>query len=92
MPGAGSTTLNGRDRAVLRAIAAGRCLLGSGWQPVLMVDGLVCADSLAGQRLVLAGLVHPADPACPLGPAVLTPAGRAALAEEPTVAGGRPDR
>ena len=80
MPGAGSSTLSGRDRAVLRAVAAGRCQLGVGWQPVLMVDGLVFADILAGQRLVAGGLVYPPDPVRPLGPAVLTPAGRAALA------------
>ncbi|GAA1252541.1 hypothetical protein GCM10009609_14840 [Pseudonocardia aurantiaca] len=47
---------------------------------MLMVDGLVIADILAGQRLVVAGLVYPPDTATPLGPAVLTPAGRAALA------------
>jgi hypothetical protein len=45
-----------------------------------MVDGLVFADILAGQRLVAAGLVCPPDPVRPPGPAVLTPAGRAALA------------
>jgi hypothetical protein len=45
-----------------------------------MVDGLVFADFLAGHRLVAAGLMHPPDPVRPLGPAVLTPAGRAALA------------
>jgi hypothetical protein len=75
------STLSGRDRAVLRAVAAGRCRLGAGWQPVLMIDGLVCTDFLAGQRLVAAGLVHPPDPARPLGPAVLTEAGREALRE-----------
>ena len=75
-----TTTLSGRDRAVLRAVAAGRCQIGAGWQPVLIVDGLACADFLAGQRLVAAGLLHPPDPARPLGPAVLTAAGRAALA------------
>jgi hypothetical protein len=80
MPGAETSPLTGRDRAVLRAVAAGRCQLGAGWQPVLMVDGLVCADFLAGQRLVTAGLVHPPDPARPLGPAVLTAAGRQVLA------------
>jgi hypothetical protein len=79
MPDAGTSALTGRDRAVLRAVAAGRCRLGAGWQPVLMVDGLVCTDFLAGRRLVTAGLVHPPDPARPLGPAVLTAAGREAL-------------
>ncbi len=87
MPSAGSSTqssyesltLNGRDRAVHRAVAAGRCQLGAGWQPVLMIDGLVCADSSVGRRLVAAGLLRRPDPNRPLGPAVLTPAGRAAL-------------
>jgi hypothetical protein len=80
MAGAGTSTLSGRDRAVLRAVAAGRCNLGAGWQPVLLVDGLVCADSGAGRRLVAAGLINPPDPARPLGPASLTALGRAALA------------
>jgi hypothetical protein len=79
MPGAGTLILSGRDRAVLRAVAAGRCRLGAGWQPVLLVDGLVCADSAAGGRLVAAGLINPADPARPLGPASLTPLGTAVL-------------
>jgi hypothetical protein len=80
MPGAGTLTLSGRDRAVLRAVAAGRCRLGAGWQPVLLVDGLVCADSAAGRRLVAAGLINPPDPARPLGPASLTALGRQAIA------------
>ena len=80
MSGGSTSTLSGRDRAVLRAVAAGRCRLGAGWQPVLLVDGLVCADSAAGHRLVAAGLIHPPDPARPLSPASLTPAGRLALA------------
>jgi hypothetical protein len=80
MPGAGTSTLNGRDRAVLRAVAAGRCLLGAGWQPVLLVDGLVCADSAIGRRLVAAGLINPPDPARAPGPASLTALGRQAIA------------
>jgi len=87
MPGAETSTLNGRDRAVLRAVAAGRCRLGPGWQPVLLVDGLVCTDSAAGRRLVSAGLIHPPDPARPLVPATLTPAGRLALAAPPATNG-----
>jgi hypothetical protein len=51
MAAAGTATLSGRDRALLRAVAAGRCRLGSGWQPVLLIDGLACADSAAGHRL-----------------------------------------
>lgn len=71
--------VSGRDRSLLRAVAAGRCQLGAGCEPVLLVDGLVCADSSAGRRLVTAGLIDPPDRAHPLGPAVLTTAGRAAL-------------
>lgn len=71
--------LSGRDRAVLRAVAAGRCQLGQGYAPVLRVDGLRCADSAAGYRLVAAGLITPPDPSKPLEPATLTAAGRALL-------------
>jgi hypothetical protein len=80
MAGAGTATLSGRDRSLLRAVAAGRCNLGSGWQPVLLVDGLVCADSAAGRRLVAAGLIDPPDPNRPLGPAGITALGWRALA------------
>jgi len=73
--------LTGRDRAVLRAIRAGRCQLGVGYAPVLVIDGFACADSSAGHRLVAAGLVYPADPARPLDVAVLTEAGRDALGD-----------
>jgi hypothetical protein len=81
MSGTGTFTISGRDRAVLRAVAAGRCQLGSGCEPVLVVDGIMCADLAAGHRLVTAGLVAPPDPGRPLGPATLTVAGREALAE-----------
>jgi hypothetical protein len=76
---AGTATLSGRDRALLRAVAAGRCRLGSGWQPVLLVDGLACADSAAGHRLVTAGLIDPPDPDRPVGPASITELGWRAL-------------
>jgi hypothetical protein len=79
MSGLGTSTMSGRDRAVLRAVAAGRCQLGAGCEPVLLVDGLMCADFSAGHRLVAAGLIDPPDPALPLGPARLTAAGRKAL-------------
>jgi hypothetical protein len=71
--------LSGRDRAVLRAVAAGRCQLGQGYAPVLRVDGLRCADSAAGYRLVTAGLISATDAARPLAAATLTAAGRALL-------------
>lgn len=67
----------GRDRAVLRAVAAGRCQLRAGCEPQLVVDGLCCADSAAARRLIAAGLI--AAPRAGLEPARLTPAGRAAL-------------
>jgi hypothetical protein len=72
---AGAVVSSGRDRALLRAVAAGRCRIGAGWQPVLLVDGFVCADSDAGHRLVAAGLIDPPDPTRPLGPATLTASG-----------------
>ena len=66
----------GRDRAVLRAVANGRCELRAGCEPVLIIDGLSCADSATVHRLIGAGLIVPPD-----GPAIdrarLTPAGRA---------------
>ena len=80
MPDVTTFVVSGRDRAVLRAIAQGRCELGVGYAPVLRVDGLVCADSTVGHRLVAAGLIFPADPARPLDVATLTEAGRAMLA------------
>ena len=49
-----ATDLTFRDRAILRAVAAGRCELTSG---SLVVDGLRCADQFAGPRLARAGLI-----------------------------------
>lgn len=72
--------LTGRDRAVLRAVAAGRCQLGAGCEPVLLVDGLGCADFSAAARLVGAGLIARPDPTLLLGPAQLTAEGVGALA------------
>ena len=79
MTSAGIATLSGRDRSLLRAVAAGRCNLGSGWQPVLLIDGLACADSAAGHRLVAAGLINPPDPDRPVAPASITSLGWRAL-------------
>ncbi len=65
-----TTELSSRDRAVLRAVAGGRCTVsGIG---VLTVDGLACCDQFAGRRLTNAGLIA-AGP----GPARLTATGRA---------------
>ena len=72
--------LTGRDRAVLRAVAAGRCRLGPGYAPELRIDGFVCADASIGHRLLAAGLICAGHPAHPLAQATLTEAGRLALA------------
>ncbi|MFT7838673.1 hypothetical protein Q5530_21235 [Saccharothrix sp. BKS2] len=65
------TTITPRDRAVLRAVADGRCVYAAG---TLLVDGIGCCDQFAGPRLVRAGLI-----AAGVGPARLTAAGRALL-------------
>jgi hypothetical protein len=71
--------LSGRDTALLRAVAGGRCELEPGPMPVLYVDGRIFCDTAAAQRLLLAGLVAaPARERCRV-PAELTDAGRAEL-------------
>ena len=67
-----TASLTHRDRAVLRAVAAGRCEITG---TALLVDGLCCTDQFIGTRLTSAGLIS----AFP-GPAALTSAGHAALA------------
>lgn len=69
--------LTGRDRALLRAVAAGRAEFGGGRVPVLLVDGLPCTDFGAAHRLVAAGLVAP--PGEDRAPVALTAAGRRVL-------------
>ncbi len=75
-----SLVLSSRDRALLRAVSAGRCGFRGGCQPVLLVDGLVCADWAAARRLVEAGLVVAPDASVALAEVSLTAAGNAALA------------
>ncbi|WP_329789891.1 hypothetical protein V1227_37725 [Lentzea sp. DG1S-22] len=67
-----ASSLTHRDRAVLRAVAEGRCEINGS---SLLVDGLCCADQFAGLRLTTAGLIS-ARP----GPAALTTAGYEVLA------------
>lgn len=75
-----------RDRAILAAVAAGRCVaVGSS----LHIDGCPCADQFAAARLraagwlVLTGAVRPGTAgSARLVLAELTPAGRAQLASE----------
>jgi hypothetical protein len=72
-----TSTLSGRDRAILRAVAAGGAQLQLGTEPDLFFDGRSCCDQTAAH----AGLIDAAT----LGlvghrvAAVLTPAGHQAL-------------
>jgi hypothetical protein len=68
--------LTNRDRAVLRAVAAGRCEI-SPTAGVLVVDGLCFTDQFAGVRLTTAGLIAVARET---GKALLTASGQAQLA------------
>lgn len=68
-------SLSNRDRAVLRAVASGRCVISMG--DALVVDGLCVCDQFVGPRLVAAGFIA-AGPA--RGAARLTTSGAAQLA------------
>jgi hypothetical protein len=76
-----TTTLSGRDRAILRAVAAGGAELQLGTEPDLFLDGRCCCDQPAVHNLVRAGYIV----AAALGlvgqrvAAALTPAGHDAL-------------
>lgn len=71
-------TMSGRERALLRAVAAGRCQFRGGCEPVLLVDGMACTDWSVARRLVESGLLESPDPRVPLAPARLTETGQAA--------------
>src|SRR5690348_14228672 len=76
-----TSSLSGRDRAILRAVAAGGAELVLGVEPDLFLDGRYCCDQAAARYLVRAGLIAPAGPG-QVGqrvPAALTPAGHEAL-------------
>jgi hypothetical protein len=81
-------TLSGRDRAILRAVAAGGAELALGTEPDLFLDGRCCCDQSAVHHLVRAGLIA----AAALGlvgqrvAAALTPEGRRALGTAPLAA------
>ena len=70
-----TAALNNRDRAVLRAVAAGRCEISAASGGALVVDGLCFSDQFAGARLRAAGLIA----AVGSGLAQLTPTGRELL-------------
>ncbi len=71
------TELSHRDRAVLRAVAAGRCVVSEDIGMSLLIDGRYCSDQFAGVRLSSAGLIA-ASVSRP-GLAKLTPSGRTLL-------------
>jgi hypothetical protein len=73
--------LTRRDRAVLAAVADGRCALICGCEPDLLVDGLWFCDQARVHSLIALGLLAPVveqRPGCRV-PATLTEAGRAEL-------------
>ena len=76
-----TSSLSGRDRAILRAVAAGGAELALGTEPDLFLDGRCCCDQTAAHHLVRAGFIA----ATTLGlvgqrvTAALTPAGHEAL-------------
>jgi hypothetical protein len=77
MSATAAAPLNNRDRAVLRAVAAGRCEVSKVSGGALVVDGRFLSDQFSGHRLAAAGLIE----ACPAGsPARLTASGAALLA------------
>jgi hypothetical protein len=76
-----TSSLSGRDRAILRAVAAGGAELQLGREPDLFLDGRCCCDQAAAHHLVRAGLITAAMRGL-VGQrvaAALTPAGREAL-------------
>ena len=64
-----TSTLSGRDRAILRAVAAGGAELQLGTEPDLFFDGRCCCDQSAAHELVRSGMIA----------AAITLAGREAL-------------
>jgi hypothetical protein len=71
--------LSHRDRAVLRAVRAGRCQVSGRAATLLVVDGVGCSDQFVAGRLVQAGLI--ASPGPRPAPARLTASGIALLEE-----------
>ncbi|MFC4944114.1 hypothetical protein [Pseudonocardia sp. GCM10023141] len=54
-----NVSLTGRDRAILRAVAAGTAELAWGVEPDLFIDGRCCCDQNAAHRLARCGLIAP---------------------------------
>jgi hypothetical protein len=80
--------LSGRERAILRAVAAGSAELTGGREPDLLLDGRYCCDQGAVHKLVRAGLIAPTGgrAAGDRGPARVTEVGRRELAGGATAA------
>ncbi|WP_051342302.1 hypothetical protein [Pseudonocardia spinosispora] len=72
--------LNRRDRALLIAVAAGRCQLSPGPLPRLLIDWRGACDQLAAYQLLANGLITAGTRTGDVLRAVLTPAGTEALA------------
>lgn len=69
-----------RHRALLAAVAAGRCHLSSGPLPSLLIDRRGACDQLAAYQLLANGLIRPGSSRDDgLVAAELTPAGEAAM-------------
>ncbi|MFD9965067.1 hypothetical protein [Amycolatopsis sp. NPDC058986] len=77
-----TSQLSHRDRAILKAVAAGRAELSCSCEPDLFVDGLSCCDQAAARALTHAGYIAPcmSSTAGRRVPAQITAAGTAALA------------
>lgn len=76
--------VNFRQRAMLRAVAAGHAEITCSCEPDLYVDGLPCCDQNAARELVRAGLLRAARPGR-VGqrvPALLTEPGHTALSDQ----------
>ena len=75
-----TSTLSGRDRAILRAVATGGAELAWGAEPDLLLDGRYCCDQPAAHRLARAGLIAPSE-ACAAGQRVAATVTEAGLRE-----------
>ena len=69
--------LSHRNRAVLRAVAGGRCRHTGEIGTPLLIDGVYVSDQLVGLRLAAAGLIAGGSGR---GATTITESGRAALA------------
>lgn len=79
----GHHQLTGRERAMLRAVAAGRAEMSGGSEPDLYIDGLGCCDQYSAHMLAHRGFIRPVAEGA-IGervPAELTDAGREVLAD-----------